>query len=511
MNPNPTQFPILSYVMARLPSIGPLRQPMSPSFDIEQPSFAVTSTAATVEPTFDDTLVSRMPHLKDPKVISEMSTAVSEIAQTRSILQALGPRPDHETLDIARAKLADIETLISAQLDEVSLSPRRGDGGGAVESEKEKLEREKTMYKAIVQIDEMHDAYEKLLRNSEEKLMKIYDAAAGVASNGGDDDADDHDDDDVDEDVVRVLKEEGDVHRVDLSGKKLRILPDAFGRLKRVLVLNLSSNQLQGIPDSISGMENLEELNLSSNTLQSLPDSIGLLLKLQILNVSGNKLAALPDSISHCVSLVELDASFNNLGYLPTNIGYELINLRKLLVQYNKIRSLPTSVGEMKSLQNLDVHFNELHGLPVTIGKLTTLVTLNLSGNFSDLKELPETFGDLINLEELDLSHNQIHALPYSFCKLEKLRKLNLDQNPIVIPPVEVVNEGVQAVKIFMAKRWADFLREEEERSRQGTQELAETGWLKRSVSKLNTVVSSVSEYLAAPTSPHDPCLDEQR
>ncbi|KAL9227480.1 hypothetical protein vseg_003164 [Gypsophila vaccaria] len=511
MDPNPTHFPILSYVMSRLPSLRHPTTTTTPTTDIEQPP---PSTAATVDPTFEDTLTSRMPHLKDPAVISAMSAAVSEIAQTRSILTSLGPRPDHETLDIARAKLADMEALLAAQMEEVSLSPRGGGGPTAEESEREKLEREKTMYKAIVQIDEMHDAYEKLLRNSEEKLMSIYDSAVVTGGGGGGGvfsvgEVED-DDDEVDEDVVRVLKEEGG-ERVDLSGKKLRILPDAFGRLKRVLTLNLSSNQLQGIPDSISGMENLEELNLSSNTLQSLPDSIGLLMKLKILNVSGNKLTALPDSICHCVSLVELDASFNHLGYLPTNIGYELVNLRKLLVPYNKIRSLPTSVGEMKSLQNLDLHFNELHGLPVTIGKLTTLVTLNLSGNFSDLKELPETFGDLLNLEELDLSHNQIHMLPYSFCKLEKLRKLNLDQNPIVIPPPRIVSEGVQAVKIFMAKEWAEFLREEEERSRQGTQELSESGWLKRSVSKLNTVVSSVSGYLAAPTSPHDPCLDEER
>ncbi|XP_074316235.1 plant intracellular Ras-group-related LRR protein 1-like [Silene latifolia] len=509
MDPNPKNFPILSYIMTRLPSIGPLRQPTSPTSDIEAPPATIRTTPP--EPTFHDTLISRMPHLTDPKVISEMSAAVSEIAQTRSVLQALGPRPDHETIDLARSKLTDIDSVLSSQLDEIELSP--SPQGGTGESEKEKLEREKAMYKAIVQVDEMHDAYEKLLRANEEKLQRIYDSAAAAKGKGKEVVEEEEEEEEVvDEDVIRVLKEEGGgVQKVDLSGKKLRILPDAFGRLKNVVVLNLSTNQLQGIPDSISGMENLEDLNLSSNTLQSLPDSIGLLLKLRILNVAGNKLTALPDSIAHCKSLEELDASFNNLGYLPTNIGFELVNLRKLLVHYNKIRSLPSSVGEMKSLQHLDAHFNELHGLPLSIGKLTTLVTLNLSGNFSDFKELPETFGDLISLEEVDLSNNQIHSLPNSFCRLEKLRKLNLDLNPIVIPPMEVVNAGAEAVKMFMAKRWADLLREEEERNRQMTQDLGETGWLKRSVSKLNNVVSSVSEYLGSPRSPHDPCLDEVR
>lgn len=500
MDANLKNFPVLSYVMSRLPSIGPLRPSPQPNSgdDIEQPPPRPQPDVA-----FTDTLIERMPHLKDPKVMAAMSEAVAEIAQTRSILQTLGERPDHETIDFAKVRLAEIKDQWSHQLDEISLeSSSSSDDPEKVK--REAAEREKAMFKAIIRLDEMHDAYEKLLRGAEEKLMRIYDSA--VSEKG---EVVEEVEEEVNEEVAEVLRMET-IEKVDLSGRKLRILPDAFGKLRSLVAVNLSSNQLQAIPDSIAGLENLEELNLSSNSLLSLPDSIGLLLKLKILNVSGNKLTALPDSICHCRSLVELDASFNNLGYLPTSIGYELVNLRKLLVHYNKIRSLPTSVGEMISLQHLDVHFNELHGLPLTIGKLTNLVTLNLSGNFSDLKELPETLGDLINLEELDLSNNQIHALPNSFGRLEKLKRLNLEQNPVVIPPLEVVKAGVEAVKVFMAKRWVDLLIEEEEKSRQAAQVEQETGWLKRSVSKLGGVVSSVSEYLGSPRTPHDPCLDQQ-
>ncbi|KAK9741437.1 hypothetical protein RND81_03G105900 [Saponaria officinalis] len=49
----------------------------------------------------------------------------------------------------------------------------------------------------------------------------------------------------VNEDVIRVFKEGGDAKRVDLCGLKLRILPEAFGRLRRVVHLVLSTNQLQ--------------------------------------------------------------------------------------------------------------------------------------------------------------------------------------------------------------------------------------------------------------------------
>ncbi|KAK4478075.1 hypothetical protein RD792_017340 [Penstemon davidsonii] len=164
-------------------------------------------------------------------------------------------------------------------------------------------------------------------------------------------------------------------------------------------------------------------------------------------------------------ALVEIDASFNKLTYLPTNIGFELVNLKRLSIHLNKIRSLPTSIGDMKSLTLLDVHFNELHGLPPSIGKLTNLEILNLSSNFSDMTELPETISDLTNLKELDLSNNQIHALPDTFGRLVNLTKLDVDQNPLAVPPKEVVAEGVEAVKAYMVKRWADILMEEEKRA----------------------------------------------
>lgn len=207
---------------------------------------------------------------------------------------------------------------------------------------------------------------------------------------------------------------------------------------------------------------------------------------------------------------MELDASFNSLTYLPTNIGYELVNLERLSIQLNKIRSLPTSVCEMRSLRYLDAHFNEIRGLPLAIGKLTKLEVINLSSNFSDLTELPDTIGDLTNLRELDLSNNQIHALPYTFGRLDNLTKLNLEQNPLVIPPIEVVNEGVEAVKLFMAKRWLEIL-VEEERSMLEVQEQAQTSWLTRSTSWLKGYASGVSEYLSTPKPPRgDPYLDQQ-
>ncbi|KAJ7945818.1 Plant intracellular Ras-group-related LRR protein [Quillaja saponaria] len=530
MDPNPKSFPLLSYVMSRLPSLGPRHATLGGSdqisvqFDIEQPSTpslrppSDPSTSTFSGGGGQSEILGQMPHLTDPKVLASMTRAISDVAQTRSILRALGERPDHEAVDKAKAKLADIEASLCEQLEEIVLSPRPTDVDRlqwrAHQAEKEKncrllLEKEKQVYKSVIKLDEMHEAYEKLLKDAEHRLAKIYESAEAVAegAEGGG-----LVNEEVNEEVVGILQEASGkgLELVDLSGRQLRYLPEAFGHFRGLLVLNISSNQLEVLPDSIAGLENLEELNVSSNLLEFLPDSIGLLQKLKILNVSGNKLNALPDSLCHCRSLVELDVSFNNLSYLPTNIGYELPNLQKLSIQLNKIRFLPSSICDMRSLYYLDAHFNELRGLPVAIGKLTNLEVLNLGNNFTDMKELPETFGDLINLRELDLSNNQIHMLPDSFGRLDNLIKLNLEQNPLVMPPLEIVSQGVEAVKAFMAKRWLDILLEEEKKSTLEVQVPSQTGWLTRSTSLLKTYVSNVSEYLGSPRPPSDPYLDQQ-
>ncbi|KAK4427088.1 Plant intracellular Ras-group-related LRR protein 1 [Sesamum alatum] len=473
MDPNPTHFPILSYVMAKLPTITRTFSTAAAEFDVENPP---EPEPKPPEPYFE--LSEKMPHLKNPKLISAMRRAVKDVAQTRSILQTLGTRPDHETVDTARYKLSEYD-----QSKPVS----------------EELVAEYKNYKAVIALDEMHEAYERMVSAAEKRLERFYEAAlAGVDLAEAEKEVNSvKDPEEVNEEVVGILKaaELGQgIPRVDLSGRRLRILPEQFGRMKSLIVLNLAHNQLEAIPDSIAGLENLEELNLSANLLESLPDSIGLLLKLKILDVSGNKIVALPDSIVHCRSLEELDAGFNKLTYLPTNMGFELVNLKRLSIHLNRIRYLPTSIGNLKSLRLLDIHFNELHGLPPSIRGLTSLEILNLSSNFNDLTELPDTISELINLKELDLSNNQIHALPDNFGRLVNLTKLKLDENPLEIPPKKVVAAGVDAIRAYMTKRWDDILMEEEEKRKKEAEEQEEDdSLLARGTTWLNSMVSVVS------------------
>ncbi|KAL2253932.1 UNVERIFIED_CONTAM: Plant intracellular Ras-group-related LRR protein 9 [Sesamum indicum] len=224
MDPNPTNFPILSYVMAKLPHITRTFSTSAPEFDIENPPEPEPKPR---EPYFE--LSEKMPHLKNPELISAMRRAVKDVAQTRSILQTLGTRPDHETVDTARFKLAEYD-----QSKPVS----------------EELVTEYKNYKAVIALDEMHEAYERMVSAAEKRLERFYEAAlAGVDLAEAEKEVNkDKDQEEVNEEVVGILKaaELGKgIARVDLSGRRLRILPEQFGRMKSLIVLNLSHNQLE--------------------------------------------------------------------------------------------------------------------------------------------------------------------------------------------------------------------------------------------------------------------------
>lgn len=243
MDPNPNAFPILSYVMARLPTFGP----KTTEYDIEQPGPSSSGHAHMKDPV----IVDRMPHLNDPKLIASMRRAVHDVYQTRAVLQTLGPRPDHESVDTAKAKLSIIEAELSKSLEEIVLLPRPADvdiyqwRAHLAEKEKERRDKagkERTMYKSILQLDEMHESYEKMLKDAEDRLVKIYERAEN-----GEETEPQSASEEMNEEVVGLLQEASGkiLETVDLSCRRLRFLPEAFGKIAGLRVMNLSSNQLE--------------------------------------------------------------------------------------------------------------------------------------------------------------------------------------------------------------------------------------------------------------------------
>jgi hypothetical protein len=152
-------------------------------------------------------------------------------------------------------------------------------------------------------------------------------------------------------------------------------------------------------------------------------------------------------------SLEELNANFNELIRLPDNIGLELTNLKKLCVNSNKLISLPATITCLTSLRVLDARLNCLMILPEDLENLINLEILNVSQNFQYLSALPSSIGLLLNLLELDISYNKITVLPESIGCMRRLRKLSAEGNPLVSPPIEVVEQSLHAVREYLSQK----------------------------------------------------------
>ncbi|TKY70224.1 Plant intracellular Ras-group-related LRR protein 4 [Spatholobus suberectus] len=127
----------------------------------------------------------------------------------------------------------------------------------------------------------------------------------------------------------------------------------------------------------------------------------------------------------------------DQVDWLPDSIG-KLSSLVTLDLSENRIMALPATIGGLSSLTRLDLHSNRITELPDSVGNLLSLVYLDLRGN--QLTLLPASFSRLMRLEELDLSSNQLSALPDSIGSLVSLKILNVETNDIEELPHSVGN-----------------------------------------------------------------------
>ncbi|KAK7250752.1 hypothetical protein RIF29_33404 [Crotalaria pallida] len=125
----------------------------------------------------------------------------------------------------------------------------------------------------------------------------------------------------------------------------------------------------------------------------------------------------------------------DQVDWLPDSIG-KLSSLVTLDLSENRIMAVPSSIGGLSSLTRLDFHYNRIAELPDSMGDLLSLVYLNLGGNL--LSSLPASFGRLVRLEELDLSSNQLFVLPQSIGSLVSLKLFNVEINNLLEIPYSI-------------------------------------------------------------------------
>jgi len=228
--------------------------------------------------------------------------------------------------------------------------------------------------------------------------------------------------------------------------------------------LDLGGFALTEVPSQVWDLFQLQELFLPVNQLTYLPPEIGQLTNLQLLAVHANQLTSIPPEIGQLTHLQTLYLGANQLTSIPSEIG-QLTNLRLLNLDKNQLTTIPPEIGQLVNLQGLYVFDNRLIAIPPEIGQLTYLQYLGLSQN--QLTSIPSEIGQLINLQLLALNANQLHHLPIELGNLNLSCtgcyfnldgydfpcpncRLQVDDNPLISPPPEVVEQGAAAVLEYL-------------------------------------------------------------
>ncbi|GLT91607.1 hypothetical protein SLE2022_094870 [Rubroshorea leprosula] len=186
--------------------------------------------------------------------------------------------------------------------------------------------------------------------------------------------------------------------------------------LKHLSYLNLSNNDFGGIqvPKFFGSLRNLRFLDLSNSRFAGkIPPHLGNLSNLQYLNLGGNDLH---DENLHWLSSISL---LEHLDLSSTNLSrawnwFHFINTLPFLVELHLAFS---QLSEIQAEAFLSVN-------------LSSLVSLDLSGNFFSSLSIINWVFDLKNLVILDLSDNNFEgSIPCGLQNLTFLKHLNLSYN----------------------------------------------------------------------------------
>ena len=227
---------------------------------------------------------------------------------------------------------------------------------------------------------------------------------------------------------------------LDLSGNELNTIPESVFTLTSLTNLDLSRNKLREFPKVISKLTALDNLDLSRNELSEIPDAISNLISLTNLDLSSNQMKEIPKAIFKVTSLTTLNIASNKLQDVPDTIS-NLTSLSDLILSDNQMKEIPRAVFNVVSLNNLRLDRNLLKEISDEISKLIYLTNLDLENN--QLKEIPKSLHNLTSLKDLDLSDNKIISIQQ---EILKNRNVRLYDNPLEDPPMEIVEQGEEAI-----------------------------------------------------------------
>ncbi|EAN97754.1 hypothetical protein, conserved [Trypanosoma cruzi] len=189
-------------------------------------------------------------------------------------------------------------------------------------------------------------------------------------------------------------------------GKELTLLPD-------IEELYIDGNRFDRVPAVLGSMENLRLINASMNPLGQQARALDVLPRMEKLTsviLRDCSLSVIPESLLRCPFLKELDLSHN-------------LNMQFAGVEFSALPSL-----QILRIANCGIRGE----IPTGVRGITTLVTLDISGNFFNFDDL-DFFGPHLplTLTELHLRGMHLVAVPQVVVQLRKLSYLDLAENAL--------------------------------------------------------------------------------
>ena len=190
---------------------------------------------------------------------------------------------------------------------------------------------------------------------------------------------------------------------------------------------------LEGNPDCLQ----IKRLNLSHKKLSVLPPEMTFFTQLESLNLNSNLFKEFPWVICELTQLKRLTLCKNQLVELPPGIE-KLTMLETVRFSENQLKSLPAEFYHLSQLKVLWLHKNRLKEIPREILNLTKLKTLHIADNplekcFSEIWKLPQlnslSFPDHLFVEFLvEIGRSSLRGnCRLTSDQIDKLRKLSCD------------------------------------------------------------------------------------
>ncbi|XP_076887517.1 receptor protein-tyrosine kinase CEPR1-like [Bidens hawaiensis] len=236
-----------------------------------------------------------------------------------------------------------------------------------------------------------------------------------------------------------TCNDEGYVIKINISGRSLfGVFPkNICSYLPHLKTLDIGYNSINGeFPHGITNCSSLEELITTHTKLTGKLPDLSPMKCLRVLDMSSCSFTGtFPLSF---INLTDLEViNFNeNAGFylwrLPDDI-FRLSKLKSMILSTCMVSGLiPKSIGNMTSLVDLELCGNFLTGsVPKELGLLKNLQQLELYYN-QLVGEVPKDLGNLTMLTDMDLSVNQLTgSIPASICQLPKLKVLQLYNNSL--------------------------------------------------------------------------------